>query len=215
MSWLLLIEQWMVNLATQVPLPAYVFLGEIVEEIIPPIPSQVVLITAGSIAKTQLLPQINLLALAVVAAIAKTATTFLYYLLADKMEDRLMPRFGKYIGITHEQVEAIGKRLDRGGIKEVLSLLVVRCLPILPSVPVSVICGLLKIGKKNFLLATLGGTFVRSYLMLLTGYFGFDVLSTFLTGRINWVTLATVLVLSLIVGLFAWGYWKRYKNRLD
>jgi membrane protein DedA with SNARE-associated domain len=215
MSWIPVIEQWIVHLATQVPLPAYVFVGEIIEELISPIPSQAVLMTAGSIAKTQDLPITGLFLLAVIATIAKTAATFFYYVLADKMEDRLLPRFGKYIGITHEQVEAIGKRLDRGGMKEVLSLFLIRCLPILPSAPVSAICGLLKIGKKNFLLATLGGNFVRSGLMLLTGYLGFDVLGTFLKGRMDWTTLLIIIVLSTIIGLFAWGYWKRYKHGLN
>jgi membrane protein DedA with SNARE-associated domain len=56
MSWIPVIEQWIVHLATQVPLPAYVFVGEIIEELISPIPSQAVLMTAGSIAKTQDLP---------------------------------------------------------------------------------------------------------------------------------------------------------------
>ncbi len=210
-----MIEQWVVNLATQVPLPAFVLVGEVIEELVSPIPSQAVLITAGSIAKTQHFPISGLFLLALIATVAKTAATFLYYILADKMEDRLMPRFGKYIGITHEQVEAIGKRLDRGGIKEVFTLFIIRCLPILPSAPVSAVCGLLKISKKNFLLATIGGNFIRGGLMLLAGYLGSDVLGAFFKGRMNWTTLVITIVLTIIIGVFAWGYWKRYKHGLS
>lgn len=215
MPWIAFIEQWIVHLATQVPLPAYVFVGEIIEEIISPIPSQAVLITAGSIAETQAAPLISLLLLALIATIAKTAATLLYYILADKMEDRFIPRFGKYIGITHTQVEAIGKRLDRGGTKEILALFAIRCLPIFPSSPVSAICGLFKISIKSFLIATLAGNFIRGGLMLLTGYLGFDVLSAFLKGNVNWTTLLMMIVLGSAVGFSVWAYWKRYKNRLN
>lgn len=214
MSWIPAIEHWIVNLATQVPLPAYVFIGEVIEELISPIPSQAILITAGSIAKTQGLPVVELVLLAILASLAKTATTFLYYILADKMEDQLMPRFGKYIGISHEQVEAIGKRLDRGGMKEVISLVLIRCLPILPSAPVSAICGLLKLSKKNFLLATFIGNVVRGGLVLLAGYLGPNVLRAFLNGQLNLTTLAIAVVLALIIGFFAWGYHKRHQQGL-
>ncbi|MBP7005545.1 VTT domain-containing protein [Patescibacteria group bacterium] len=215
MPWIPLIEEWIVHLATQVPLPAYVFAGEMIEEIISPIPSQAVLITAGSIAQSQAFPLFGLLFLALIATIAKTATTLLYYILADKMEDRFIPRFGKYIGITHTQVEAIGKRLDRGGTKEMLALFVIRCLPIFPSSPVSAICGLFKISIKSFLIATLAGNFIRGGLMLLTGYLGFDVLGTFLKGNVNWTTLLTIVILGGVVGFFVWAYSTRYKERLN
>lgn len=214
MSWIPAIEHWIVSLATQVPLPAYVFIGEVVEELISPIPSQAILLTAGSIAKAQGLPIAELLLLAILASAAKTATTFLYYVLADKMEDQLMPRFGQYIGISHEQVEAIGKRLDRGGMKEVISLALIRCLPILPSAPVSAICGLLKLSKKNFLLATFLGNIVRGGLVLLTGFLGSDVFRAFLDGQLHPTTLGIALILALIIGFFVWGYRKRYQQGL-
>lgn len=208
------LEQWIVSLAADVPLPAYVFIGEVLEELISPIPSQAILLTAGSIAKTQGLPLVELFLLAILASAAKTATTFLYYILADKMEDQLMPRFGKYIGISHEQVEAIGKRFDRGGIKEIVSLFVIRCLPILPSAPVSAVCGLLKINTKNFLIATFFGNAIRGGLVLLTGYLGVDVFRNFVQGQLNPTTLAVALILALIVGFFVWGYRKRYQRGL-
>ena len=214
MSWMPALEQWIVSLAADVPLPAYVFIGEVLEELISPIPSQAILLTAGSIAKTQGLPLVELFLLAILASAAKTATTFLYYILADKMEDQLMPRFGKYIGISHEQVEAIGKRFDRGGIKEIVSLFVIRCLPILPSAPVSAVCGLLKINTKNFLIATFFGNAIRGGLVLLTGYLGVDVFRNFVQGQLNPTTLAVALILALIVGFFVWGYRKRYQRGL-
>ena len=210
MPWLKHFEVLILQLAAHVPLPGFVVLGEIIEEIVSPIPSQLVLITAGSVARAQQWPFIGILFLAVLATLAKTTATMGYYYLADKLEDTLLPKVGKYIGISHQDIESIGKRLDKGGSKEFLSLLVIRCLPILPSVPVSVVCGLVKIHPRTFYFATLAGNLIRGWLVLLTGYLGFDVLESFANGLRGWKLGLTLAIFFALVGFFALGYWKRY-----
>ncbi len=212
MSWLVVVEHWMVGLAAHVPLPAFLAIGEVVEEVISPIPSQAVLITAGTIAQAQRLPLVGLILLAVLAAVVKTAATTLYFLLAGVVEDKLIFRFGKYLGITQGGVEAISRRLNRSRAKEFVSLFAIRCLPILPSVPVSVMCGILKVNRRVFILATLAGNLIRGLMVLLTGYLGFDVLESFAQGALSGRTFLILGILALLVGFFGWGYWKRYKQ---
>lgn len=200
----------MIDLATRVPLVTYVFIGEIIEEIISPIPSQLVLLTAGSLAQAQQQGLWFIVLLTIIAAVAKTFATILYYVLADKLEDQLVPRFGKYIGVTHESIEAIGKKLDKGGKREFISLFIVRCLPILPSAPVSMVCGAVKINFKTFFWATMAGNMLRGGMMLLTGYLGFDIFESFLHGSLTPRTWAVIVLFTLIAGLIVWGYIQRY-----
>lgn len=202
----------MVGLASHVPLPAYIAIGEVIEEVISPIPSQAVLITAGTVAQAQQLPLIGLFLLAVLAAVVKTLATMVYFLLAGILEKKLILRFGKYLGITQGGIDAISKHLNRSGAREFVSLFVIRCLPVLPSVPVSVMCGILGVNRRVFFLATLGGNLVRGFLVLLTGYLGFDVLEAFANGGLSWRTFVAIGILALLTGFFGWGYWKRYKQ---
>lgn len=212
MSWVAAIETWISALSAQVPLPLYVFIGEVVEEIISPIPSQVVLGTAGSIAFLQGWPLISLLALSLLGSFAKSITTMGFYIVADTLEDRLVPMFGKYIGMTHEDIESIGKRFDKGGKREFVSLFVLRCLPILPSAPLSIVCGLVKINKSTFFWSTVAGNWVRGLMILLAGYLGFDVLESFLHGVVDGRVLAALGVVVLLIGVTVWVYWQRYRK---
>lgn len=210
---LLALESWMMEVSTKIPVIWYVFFGEVIEEILSPIPSQIVLLTAGSIAFAQGHTLWILVVLTLVAALAKTVATMLYYVLGDKLEDVLVPRFGKYIGVTHEDVESIGKRLDKGGKREFLSLFAIRCLPILPSAPVSLVCGVLKISLKTFWWASLAGNLVRGGMMLLTGYLGFDVFEAFLHGSFSSRTWLVLAIFLLISGVITWGYIQRYRRK--
>lgn len=207
-----LIEQWIIDLSGRVPLTAYIFAGEVVEEIISPIPSQVVLGTGGSMAFLQGWPIVSLVFLAAIASIAKSVTTLLFYGVARKLEDRLVPLIGKYVGITQEEVESVGKTFDKNGKKGFLSVFVLRCIPIVPSAPLSIACGLFKLPLRTFFLATLAGNWLRGFTILLTGYLGFDVLQAWIHGALDARTIATTVVVLLLVAGIAWGYWQRYKK---
>ncbi len=212
MPWVKLLEVWILNLSAHVSLPAFITVGEVVEEIISPIPSQLVLITGGTIAQAQHWSLFGVVALALLASVVKTAATLIYYLIADKLEDTLLPKIGKYIGISHEDIESFGKKLHKGKYGEFLTLLVIRCLPIIPSVPVSVMCGLFKINFKTFVLSTLLGNFIRGLIVLLTGYLGFDVAEAFANGILTTRTIVISIIVLILLSFIVWGYYKRYKG---
>ena len=203
------IEAWVINLSSQVHLAWFVFLGEIVEEIISPIPSQAILLTGGSLAQAGGYGLWSVLFFAILASFAKSVTTMGYYMIGDKLEDRLVPLFGKYVGITHERLESIGKQVGAGGF---WSIFLIRCLPIIPSAPVSLACGALKIHAGRFFFATFAGNALRGGMIFLTGYLGFDVFRAFTNGAI---TRDIVLVLAVLLGLvggIVWTYWRRYQE---
>lgn len=199
------------NLAQSVPLELYVPIGALIEEIIAPIPSPIVMTTAGSIAIAQHLPLSYLFLLAPLGAIGKTIGAYVLYFISDKAEDFVLTKLGKFIGVSHKEVESIGKHF-KGGIKDDIILTVIRATPVIPSAPVSVVCGVLKIKLRTFLISTLVGTTIRNAIFL---YFGFAGLATFenIVNGLNTFESIIQAIMVLVVGaIIVWAYHTRRKR---
>ena len=91
------------------------------------------------------------------------------YFLADKVEDVVLSRVGKFVGITHKEVEKFGQRFS-GHWRDFFTLLVIRSTPIIPSAPISLVCGFVRIDFKYFVVATFFGTIIRDFVYLYFGY---------------------------------------------
>lgn len=163
-------------LANAIPLPVFSFLGSFIEEIIAPIPSPFVMTIAGSLGASQNATWLYLLLIAVIGSIGKTLGGVLIYYVADKAEDLVLTRFGKFIGVSHREIETIGKYLNKGRRDDVV-LFLIRSTPILPSAPVSAVCGLVKLNFRTFVVSTFLGTIIRNLAFLYIGYEGLSILS--------------------------------------
>lgn len=169
------IEHTLILYADKVPLEVFTLVGTFVEEVIAPIPSPLMMTTVGSIAALQGKAMSYLLVLSVIGAVGKLFGAWILYFFADKAEDIVLGRFGKFLGVSHADVEKIGKHLN-GSYRDDLILIVLRALPIIPSSVVSVGSGILKINLKTYLYTTFLGTIVRDFVFL---YFGFVGVSAF------------------------------------
>ena len=199
---------WLTHMAQTVPLPLYVTVGGVVEEIIAPIPSPLVSTLAGSAVEAQQLGFAYLLWICALATLAKTFGAWLFYVLGDKLEDLAVPRFGKYIGVDHEDLERFGEHF-KGTSRDELMLLFLRSIPVMPSTPISLLCGILKIRMRTFLLATYGGFYLRNLTFMLIGYTGLSAMES-LMGGID--TVETVLKIAIVgggVAVLGWLYWRR------
>lgn len=193
------------TLANLVPLPLFSFLGSILEEVIAPIPSPFVMTIAGSLAASQEQAWPYLLLIAVIASIGKTLGGLLIYVIADKAEDIVLTRFGKFIGVSHREVEIIGKHLNKGWRDDIV-LFVIRSIPILPSSPVSAVCGLIKLNMRTFIVSTFLGSIVRSLFFLYLGYQGLSVLSH---GFNTAEDIGKIIFLIAMVGVLGFVLYKR------
>ncbi len=182
-----------------IPLPWFTFFGSIVEEIIAPIPSPVVMTIAGSIAGAQNETLLFVFFIALTGAVGKTAASYIMYILADKFEDIVLSKFGKFVGITHVQIEQIGSRLNKGW-KDDIMLIILRAVPIIPSAPVSLLCGLIKINMRTFLSATFIGTTLRNLFYLAIGYTGIYATESLIVQLENFEIAGYI-----IIGVFAAG----------
>ncbi len=171
MHFIAFFESWLQHLSEVVSLPWFVLIGSFAEEVISPIPSLLVMGTAGTIAFARGLSVWNLLLLSFIGNIGKTLGAFIYYRIGDTLEDVVVPRFGRYFGVTHGQIEAIGKQFT-GTWKDATLLFFLRLIPFFPTTSVSIACGILKMRLPEYLSITFGANFIKDFMYLLVGYAG-------------------------------------------
>jgi len=197
-------------LATKVPLEIFTIIGSFLEEVIAPIPSPFVLTTAGSITKAQNNPLFYILFIALIASISKTFGGWFLYVITDKLEDIFIPKFGKFFGIEHENIEKIGKYFN-GTKRDWIVLFALRSIPIMPSSPISITCGFIKLDKKNFIVSTFLGSIIRSLFFLYLGYTGLSASESLIKGLDKSESVMQVIVVIGILALLFWGYRQRSK----
>lgn len=199
---------WLEHMAQSIPLPLFVIIGGLVEEIVAPIPSPLVSTLSGSIVASQNMGIPGLLWICVLSTFSKTFGAWLFYVLGDKFEDLAVPRFGKWIGVGHEEVERFGARFS-GTWKDVLLLTVLRAIPVMPSTPLSVACGIIKIRQSTFLIATYIGFYIRNLTFLALGYTGLSAIDSLMQGIDTTETILKALIVVAAVGLLGFLYWRR------
>ena len=92
------------------PLGISVFLGGFIEEVVAPIPASVVMIAMGSFAFAQHKGLLDLVWLSVLGSAGKSLGAWIVYDLSDKFGDKMVGKFGHYFGVSHKDVENIGRR---------------------------------------------------------------------------------------------------------
>lgn len=193
-----------------IPIELFVLGGSFVEEVVAPIPSPFVMGLAGSAASAQGYPFWYLFVLSLLAATGKTLGGLLLYWLADKAEDIVMSKIGRYIGITHKEVERLGERLNSGTWRDWAIMLAIRSTPVIASAPVSLICGFIKVPIKLFAVTTFFGTIIRDFVYLYVGYTTLGAANTALDDLESFESIVQILM--AISGLIVVG-WIIYKRK--
>jgi membrane protein DedA with SNARE-associated domain len=178
MHFLSSIEQLVKYWAFHMPLELFVLVGSFLEEVISPIPSALIMGTAGSLALMRGDPLEYLLLLALIGNVGKTLGAWVYYVIGDKLEDIFMPRATKWFGVHHEDLQSIGQRFVGHHWKDGGVLFLLRILPPFPTTPVSLVAGIIKMDIRVFLIATYAGNFFKDLLYLYIGYAGLAKIHT-------------------------------------
>lgn len=206
---------WFTVFAESVPLEVYSFVGSFLEELIAPIPSPIVMSLAGTVAFMREQPVGYLFWLALFAATGKTLGSYILYRIGDTLEDVLTSRVGKYVGVTHKQVEGFGKYLDRGWRDNVV-LYLLRVIPIFSSGVISLLCGVIKIDRKTFLTTTLLGVYTRDLMYLYIGYYAAgnaEAAARFIERFEDYAKTFGLGVATVIIGFGIWYLMNRKKKK--
>lgn len=175
------LEQFVLSLSDKMDVLTFAFFGSLIEEVISPIPSPLIMTAAGSLAFAQGKALWFLLLVAIFGSVAKTLGSLVLYWIGDKGEDIAVKRFGRFFGLTHERVESFGKKI--GEKKQSLpTLLLLRSIPFVPSSIVSVGSGIFRLPIKLCMVATFFGTIVRESFFLYAGYSGIQAYQDVVSG---------------------------------
>lgn len=205
-----MINDWLLRFSEIVSVELFVIVGGFLEELIAPIPSPLVLGTAGSLAEVSGMGVWFVLWLAVLGSLAKLIASLIIYVVVDKFEDVFMGRFGKFFGVTHEDIEKIGRKLGESWWGNFGVLFLLRSLPMVSSALVSVMSGFVKIEMKAYVMATFLGNIVRNLFFLLVGYYGLEGANGLLDGLSSLESIFKfVLVFLVVVGFLFFKFRKK------
>lgn len=207
------IIEYLHSFSQTVPLPIFVSVGAAIEEIIAPIPSPLVMTLAGSLSAAAGSHWLTLLYLAVIGSVAKTLASYIVYMVSDKAEDLVLNKFGKFLGVNHKEVEKLGSQLS-GGWKDDLVMLALRAIPIIPTAPVSIIAGVLKIKLLTFFWTTAVGYTIRNYFYLYLGATSIGALESLNEGLGSVEKIGYLILFVLLVGIAIFFYKQRQDDNI-
>lgn len=178
-EWFYQLLDWIQYLAQTLPPTLFVIIGAALEEIIAIIPSAAVLVAVGTVVATQQGTFLQIVWLSVLSGFVKTVISYVFYVIADKIEDKIPAKVLRLVGYKKGEAEQFGKHLSKGW-KDAVILVVLRTLPIVPSLPVSLICGFLKTDRNTYLWTSMVGFTIKSALYIVAGYAGLELLQAWL-----------------------------------
>lgn len=189
------------SLAHRFPLTIFAFIGSIVDEVIAIVPSPLVPLTAGTLVFEQNKGLMFLFVVALTGTLGKTLATLLTYYVADKLEDAITgSKIGKILGVDKKEIEKYGRYLDGTGKDEII-MIVLRALPFIPTLPVSVIAGLIKLNIWSYIFTTFVGTYIRFMFYLIVAYEGVRKYSALLD---TLDTTDTIVKFTIIMAFMGW-----------
>lgn len=199
---------------------AGVFLASIVEEIIAPIPSAGVVLLAGFL----LIPPEATWAAAATAAAVKvmipasiglTIGSLFPYGVARIGGKLAVDKCGRMLGVEWSLVERAQARFARSHSDELL-LFGVRCVPVIPSVVIGVLCGLVRLPLPEFVIFTFLGSLVRTFILALVGWSASAAYSAYAErfSRGEDIVLGVIAVAAVALAL-RWRARRKRKSRND
>ncbi len=151
-----------------------VFIGSIIEEIIAPIPSTLIIlgssffilegqaITTNSIAN--LIFNVSL-----PAALGMTIGSLFVYGLCYYIGKPFINRWGKYLAIKWEDIQKTEQKFEEQTKDEIL-LYGLRAIPVVPSVAISAFCGVIRYDLKKYIIITFLGGLTRATILGFLGW---------------------------------------------
>jgi membrane protein DedA with SNARE-associated domain len=184
-----------------------VFIGVMIEQIIVPIPSPLIVMGAGAIL---ILPGLSipnaflqiLWVIVLPGTIASTLGSYIGYTISFYGGKALVVRLERFLDVDWGQIERLEKRF--AGKKEALSIFLSRAIPVFPISLVSIFAGLLRIPIKPFTIYTFLGSIFRCFFL---GFFGWWIGATYEKAANHLDSVETIVSIVMLVGMVvAFGF---------
>ncbi len=193
-----------------------VFLGSVLEELIPPIPSTLTQLTYGAVLFSGADFSLGLLGNAILivgipAAFGVLVGSFPFYAIAFYLGKPFIDRFGKWLGVSWSAVEDLEKKFNKNHWDD-LVFIGLRATPILPSIVLAVGAGVLRLPVRTYIIGTVLGTFIRASIMGCIGAIVGTQLGS-LAETVDRLGLIGSGVLAVTIGVMVLGYWGNKKKK--
>ncbi len=192
-----------------------VFIGVMIEQVIVPIPSPMIIMGAGAILIS---PDLNiphgflqiLWIIVLPGTIASTLGSYIGYTISYYGGKALVIRFQRFLDVDWNQIERLEKRFH--GKRQCLSLFFLRAIPVFPLSLISIFAGLIRFPIRPFTLYTFLGSIFRC---LFLGFVGWWIGATYekVAGHLDSLeTMISVLMLIAMGGILGYLYYKFRKK---
>jgi len=190
-----------------------VFIGVMIEQIIVPIPSPLIIMGAGAILIPAELSIPNaflqiLWIIVLPGSIASTLGSYIGYLISLYGGKALVVRLQRFLDVDWQEIENLEKRFK--GKKEALSIFFSRAIPVFPISLVSIFAGLLRIPIKPFTLYTFLGSIFRCFSL---GFFGWWIGATYEKVATRLDSVETIVSIIMLIGMGVFFVYLYYKFR--
>ena len=198
--------------------PWSVFTGVIIESVIVPIPSPLIIMGAGFIlisSELSFLEALVPIALQIVlpGAIASTLGAYIGYAIGYYGGKPLVDQWERFLGFSWRDVEALERRFQSGQVKNTIFFL--RALPIFPLSVISAAAGLLRLPLNQFSVWTFYGTIPRCLLLAYMGWGLGETYQGFAKGIDRAEGIVSGILLVVILGAIVWLRARVKSNMLD
>jgi len=191
-----------------------VFIGVMIEQIIVPIPSPLIVMGAGAIL---ILPDLSipnaffqiLWIIVLPGAIASTLGSYIGYMISYYGGKALVVRFQRFLDVDWEEIGHLEERFQ--GKKEAISIFLSRAIPVFPISLVSIFAGLLRIPIKPFTLYTFLGSIFRC---LFLGFVGWWIGATYekVATRLDSAETFISILMLIGMGIVLWYLYRKFRK---
>jgi len=193
--------------------PWSVFIGVIIESVIVPIPSPLVIMGAGFILVTPGITPTDaivpvLLLIVLPGSVASTLGAYIGYGIGYWGGKPIIERWNRFLGFGWDEVSVMEQRFSAGRVNT--SLFFLRALPIFPLSLISFAAGILRLPLRQFTLWTFYGSVPRC---LFLGYLGWWIGETYHHVAFGINKAETIFSAIIILTIFACIFWIRKKVR--
>jgi membrane protein DedA with SNARE-associated domain len=178
-----------------------VFIGVIIEQIIVPIPSPLIVMGAGAILISPefSVPKAFLQILWIIVlpgTIASTLGSYIGYLISYYGGKALVTRYQRFLGVDWKEIENLESRFR--GKREALTVFFARAIPVFPISLVSIFAGLLHVPIRPFTFYTFVGSIFRCFLLGLVGWW---IGATYEKAATQLDSVETIISILMLIGM--------------
>lgn len=190
-----------------------VFIGTILEEIIAPIPSTLIIVTSSffmlkSLPITLHSIAILLFYIAIPVGFGMTIGSSFIYGLCYYLGKPFVERFGKYIGLKWKDMEKFNSKISNQK-RDYIIIYIARAVPVIPSVAISGFCGVVRYDLKKYLILTFLGGITRAFVL---GFIGWQFGTYYREVSLHMSNIEELLVAIIIVAIIVFIIYK-YKKK--